>query len=291
MSTNSIVVGRIRCGLTIAASASSRGSGTPTTPTLGSMVQNGKFAAGMPALVKALKSVDLPTLGRPTMPHLMPMDRPMSGIGIRQRSRCWHLPRSRIATRRPARGWYAVAASRRSRSPVKTRGMTARASITAPRIAASSALPGPAQHPGRDPVPVAWMSDAQAQPVELAVAQLPDDVAQAVLATVPAIELEPGRARWQVQLIVRHQHLLGLDLVVRQRAQDRQATAVHVGRGAQQPEDRARHARLGDLGVQLAVQRKRHAQVGGQGIDEPEPGVVPGSGMLGTGIAQPDDEA
>ena len=44
--------------------------GNGTIPELGSMVQNGKFSAAMPALVSALNSVDLPTLGRPTIPHL-----------------------------------------------------------------------------------------------------------------------------------------------------------------------------------------------------------------------------
>ncbi|WP_286805400.1 hypothetical protein, partial [Marinimicrobium sp. UBA4209] len=44
-----------------------------TTPALGSMVQNGKFSAPMPALVSALKRVDFPTLGKPTMPQLKPM--------------------------------------------------------------------------------------------------------------------------------------------------------------------------------------------------------------------------
>ena len=35
------------------------------------MVQKGKFsAAAMEVLVRTLKKVDLPTLGRPTMPHL-----------------------------------------------------------------------------------------------------------------------------------------------------------------------------------------------------------------------------
>src|SRR5680860_1817193 len=38
------------------------------------MVQNGKFSAPMPALVNALNRVDLPTLGRPTMPQLKPME-------------------------------------------------------------------------------------------------------------------------------------------------------------------------------------------------------------------------
>jgi hypothetical protein len=37
---------------------------------LGSMVQNGKFAACARALDKQLNKVDLPTLGRPTIPHL-----------------------------------------------------------------------------------------------------------------------------------------------------------------------------------------------------------------------------
>ena len=36
----------------------------------GSIVQNGKFAAcALPLLVIALKMVDFPTFGRPTMPH------------------------------------------------------------------------------------------------------------------------------------------------------------------------------------------------------------------------------
>ena len=73
MSTNSTAVGITFCGLTMADSALRRGSGTGTTPTFGSIVQNGKFAAAIPALVSALNRVDLPTLGRPTMPHLIPM--------------------------------------------------------------------------------------------------------------------------------------------------------------------------------------------------------------------------
>ena len=73
MSTNSTAVGMTFCGLMISASWLRRGSGTGTTPTLGSMVQNGKLAAAMPALVSALNRVDLPTFGRPTMPHLMPI--------------------------------------------------------------------------------------------------------------------------------------------------------------------------------------------------------------------------
>ena len=41
MSTNSTIAGTMRSGLTIAASWPSRASGSSTTPTFGSMVQNG----------------------------------------------------------------------------------------------------------------------------------------------------------------------------------------------------------------------------------------------------------
>jgi hypothetical protein len=39
------------------------------TPTLGSIVQKGKFAACALALDRQLNNVDLPTLGSPTIPH------------------------------------------------------------------------------------------------------------------------------------------------------------------------------------------------------------------------------
>ena len=71
MSTNSIVAGVTFLLLYSAASLSSRSSGTATTPTFGSIVQNGKFAACAPACVIALKSVDLPTFGNPTTPSFI----------------------------------------------------------------------------------------------------------------------------------------------------------------------------------------------------------------------------
>ena len=49
-------------------SQSKRASGTVTRALLGSMVQKGKFSAGMDSLVIVLNIVDLPTLGSPTIP-------------------------------------------------------------------------------------------------------------------------------------------------------------------------------------------------------------------------------
>ena len=45
---------------------SNRSSGTFTRASLGLIVQNGKFSAGMDSLVRVLNSVDLPTFGKPT---------------------------------------------------------------------------------------------------------------------------------------------------------------------------------------------------------------------------------
>mmetsp|Transcript_14098 Transcript_14098/g.34765 ORF Transcript_14098/g.34765 Transcript_14098/m.34765 type:complete len:215 (-) Transcript_14098:9-653(-) len=47
-----------------------RSSGTLTRAWLGSMVQKGKFSAGMPILLIVLNRVDFPTFGRPTIPIL-----------------------------------------------------------------------------------------------------------------------------------------------------------------------------------------------------------------------------
>ena len=69
ISTISQVAGTMRPGCTSSASFVSLSSGTVITPTLGSIVQNGKFAACAFALDRQVNSVDFPTLGSPTIPH------------------------------------------------------------------------------------------------------------------------------------------------------------------------------------------------------------------------------
>ena len=69
ISTISQVAGTMRPGWTSSANLVRRSSGTVMTPTLGSMVQKGKFAAWALALDRQLNKVDLPTLGSPTIPH------------------------------------------------------------------------------------------------------------------------------------------------------------------------------------------------------------------------------
>eukprot|EP00962_Isochrysis_galbana_P018046 scaffold5190_cov113-Isochrysis_galbana.AAC.10 len=62
-------VGLRRAALSASRCTLSLGSGTATTPILGSMVQKGKLAAcAWDSSIRALKRVDLPTFGSPTIP-------------------------------------------------------------------------------------------------------------------------------------------------------------------------------------------------------------------------------
>ena len=117
------------------------------------------------------------------------------------------------------------------------------------------------------------------------------DVAQAVLATVAAVELQPRGARRQVQFVVDDQHVLRLDLPVAQCGRDGLAGEVHERGRLEQPQRLAADVDLGRLAEQLGFEPEADALALREGVHKPEPGVVPGPGVFGSGIAQPDDEA
>src|SRR5690606_13591430 len=248
MSTNSTAVGSTRCGLTISASALRRGSGTGTTPTFGSIVQNGKLAAAMPALVSALKRVDLPTFGRPTMPHLMPMWIRDLEFGIRDSEKQVPFqipnPQSLIPARMQPLHCLVEVAGHRQRQHVDR---------IVDRPCDLDVVPGrnTAEYPRRNAVLVARMADADAQAVEFPVAKQAHGVAQAVLAAVAAVELQPRHAGREVEFVVRQQGLLRFDLPEPHRGQDRFAAEVHEGRRLQQPDALAVDGDLRSLAEQF----------------------------------------
>jgi len=74
MSTKVIAALIVLADLDIADILFNLSSGTATIPILGSIVQKGKFSAwAFLDVVSALNKVDLPTLGKPTIPHLKPI--------------------------------------------------------------------------------------------------------------------------------------------------------------------------------------------------------------------------
>ena len=135
------------------------------------------------------------------------------------------------------------------------------------------------------------MTDADAQAVESAMAEQTDSVAQAVLAAMAAVELEPCHAGRQVQLVVRQQRFFRFDLPEALRRGDRFATEVHEGGGLEQPYRLAGDIDLGGLAEQLAVHAPARAGLFDQGVNETKPGIVPGLGVLGSGVAQTNDQS
>src|SRR5579875_3621327 len=305
MSTNSTDAGMIFCGCTMSASCCRRGSGTGTTPTLGSIVQNGKFAAAMPAFVSALKSVDLPTLGRPTMPHLMRTANYGTWDSVEAKASAWVVrlwvqlemntigeglllrvpgPESRVPRRVQSLHRLAEVAPDQQRQLVQcARDRVQHRLLVGPG--------GIAQHPRRHPVAVAGMADADAQAMERAVAEVGDDVAQSVLAAVAAVELQPRGAGRQIQIVVHHQQFLRRDLPVVQRRRHRDAAPVHVRRGLDQPHRLAVDLHPAGFRVQPALETETLARTRCQRIDEPETGVVPVAQVFGLGVAETSDEA
>ena len=65
-------------------------------------------------------------------------------------------------------------------------------------------------------------------------ADMRDGVAQAVVAAVAAALLQPHAADRQIEFVMRHQDLLGRDLVEIAQLADREAAAIHVGGRLQQ---------------------------------------------------------
>src|SRR5688572_16141705 len=82
-----MVVGNTRWGFTKASKILRRLSGTEITPTFGSIVQKGKFAASALLLEIALNKVDFPTFGSPTIPHLSPIGLKILNLGRKYRKK------------------------------------------------------------------------------------------------------------------------------------------------------------------------------------------------------------
>src|SRR5690348_1067561 len=315
MSTNSTEAGMIFCGCTMSASCARRGSGTGTTPTFGSIVQNGKFAAAMPALVRALKSVDLPTLGRPTMPHWMAIQnlRAVSGKnftpsfrrkpasichgcrkikvdpGLRrddEQSKSVRVPspESRVPARmQPLRRLVESAHDDERQHVQRTRDrIQHRVFVRCGRIA---------EHPRRHAIAVARVADADAQAMELPVPELRDNVADAVLAAVAAVEFQTRGAGRQIQVVVHDQQFFGRELPVIQRRHDRAAAFVHEGCGFDHPHLLAADRNAASLRVQAILETETLPRAGRQHVGKPEAGVVAVAQIFGPGVAEAGDEA
>src|SRR5579883_1522793 len=135
------------------------------------------------------------------------------------------------------------------------------------------------------------MTDADAQAMERASADMLEQIAQAVLPAVSAVELQTDRAGRQIEIVVHHQHFGGLDLPIAQRARYRDAAFIHERGGFEQPHLFVTDANTRGFRVQFVLETETRIHAGSQAINEPEPGVGPGAKVFGARISQTDDKA
>ncbi len=147
------------------------------------------------------------------------------------------------------------------------------------------------ENPGSDAILVAGMADADAQAMKFAVTKMGDDIAQTILPSMSAIELEAHRAGRQIKIIVNHEHLFRRNLVITQCRCHRDPALVHERDRFLQPDLIAIDHALGRFSMKLRLDAETQGFTLRQRIDEPEPGVVPGSEMIGPGISEADDQS
>ena len=132
------------------------------------------------------------------------------------------------------------------------------------------------------------MADAQAQPPVVATAQLGVDVAQAVVAAVAAAFFQLDLAGGKVQLVVRHQDLLGLDFKKPCQRPHRFARQVHKRLRLQQPQRLPLHRGAGRQAPVAALGLQLDFELAGEGINPPKASVVARGGVFRARIAQAD---
>ena len=107
---------------------------------------------------------------------------------------------------------------------------------------------------------------------------------------VAAAELETQCRERDVELVVHDHQAVERHLVEVEQPLHRAARLVHVRRRLRQHGPLALHALLGHVGTGTLVRREPTLRACGQLVEHEEAEVVPGAGVLGTGVPQPDDQ-
>ena len=103
------------------------------------------------------------------------------------------------------------------------------------------------------------MTDAKAQTPEVG-ADLRDGVAQAVVATMAAAELEARFADGQIQLVVNDQNFAGRHFQILRKRANRMSAAIHERRGLEQRDLATRVRHTTDIAQEFRVAAESPAQ-------------------------------
>lgn len=122
------------------------------------------------------------------------------------------------------------------------------------------------------------------------VAELGDDVAQAVVPAVAAALFELGDAGWHVEFVVGHQDLFRLELEEIGQGRHGLAAAVHVGGGDEQTNFAPLVVEFAHQAEIFAIHSKVDALAGCHALNEKGPCIVPGLVVFGAGVTQANDQ-
>jgi len=150
---------------------------------------------------------------------------------------------------------------------------------------------GASEHVAGYQAGVPRVADAEPQAMEvILVAELGDDVAQAVVPAVAAALFELGDAGWHVEFVVGHQDFFGFDLEEIGQGRHGLAAAVHVGGGDEQANFAPLVNELAHQAEILAIDREVDALALGHALNEKGPCIVPGLVVFGAGVTQANDQ-
>src|SRR3990172_2348049 len=235
----------------------------------------------MLALVRALKSVDLPTLGRPTMPHLNPML-----VGFKNFRVLWRAVL--VGTRC---GLAAVQTVHRFLQFTGEDERHLRQPSLDCRIDQRPLRRGrPVEHGANHEVLVPWMPDTDTQAVEGVGSQMRDDAAQAVMSAVSAALLQANDAGRKIHFIMDHQQFFRLQFEVIERLAYRSPALVHIGEWLYHADIPCGVTQVGVVAMEPRVPAEAAVLLCEQAIHKPEPGVMPGSAVVLAGVAQTRDD-
>jgi len=150
-----------------------------------------------------------------------------------------------------------------------------------------------AHDPGRNLKPYWQRLGGQCRAADgkgILIAQLRDDVAQAIVPAMPAALLELGNAGRQVQFVMGHQDFFGFDPEEPRKRRDSLAAAVHVGGGNQQTNILTLMRKASGQAEILAIGHQVYTLGVGDALNKKGPRVMPGLFVFCAWISQANDQ-
>jgi hypothetical protein len=127
---------------------------------------------------------------------------------------------------------------------------------------------------------MSWMTHTETQANKILAADLFDNVSQSVMATMTTTLFQTNHAGIQIDFVVHHEDFFRPDIVVGTDGLDCPAAFVHVGLGFQQSVIDTVSDQPRSITVVFTISAEGRPIIGCKPIQKPEPGIMPGFGII-----------